>query len=1449
MKDQIKVVVNSEEGVVSEVLLVNGETAALQVQENVSYEFQSVTEGVAPDELLVKRNGDNLEVYADASSATPLVTIEGYYLLAAPVPLVGMAENGEYFSFVPQTGVAAELPWNLADGASSYQGLGYGAVGSPVPWWPILLAGVLLLGGAAVAASSSSSSSKGAAIIDPTDEDSVFATAKGKVDDAKDAVKDAEQALEDALADGKITDEEVAELEKAIEDAEEALKDAQNKIDELPDGDAKDDIQGKLDEEKGKLEGIDVPASNEDAFNEAEQAVEDAAKAVEDAEKALEDALADGTVTPEEVAELEDANDNAQSKLDAAEEAVDNLPEGSAKDELDERVEEEQGKLDAIEVPKVTQDYNDAVEAVEAAEAADAAAQKALEDAKKDGTITPEEVLILEAAKDAAQTAKDEAQQAVDGLPEESQADLQGRLDALENIEVPEVSEDYAEALAAVKEAEKAHDAAHKALEEAEKDGVITPEEVEFLNEARAEAEQLKEAAQEKVDALDDNGAKDGLQGRIDALENIDEAEVTGEYAYAEAAVAAAEQKYADAENALEEALADNTITPEEVTELEVARDLAKATKDAAQEKVDALQDGEAKDGLQGRLDELEAIEVPEVTPGYEDALAAVEAAEEAYANAQKTLADANEDGVITPEEKAELEGALSMAEAAKDAAQGKVDALPEGEAQENLQERLDELEGFDVPEVTQDYADALDALEAAKDAVAEAEEKLAAAESDEVITPEEKAELEEAYNNAEEKLSEAQDAINKVPAGDAKDGLQDQFNEIENIDVPEVTPEYTDAVGALEDAKEAVKDAEQALEDAKEDGKITEDEIAELEDAIKDAEQKLDDAQDKVDALPEGDAKDDIQGKLDEEKGKLEDIDVPASNEDAFNEAEQAVEDAAKAVEDAEKALEDAQEDGKITDEEVAELEKAIEDAEEALKDAQDKVNELPDGDAKDDIQGELDEEKGKLEGIEVPESNEEDFTAAEKAVEDAAKAVDEAEQTLEDALADGKITDDVIAELEDAVSKAEDALGEAQDKVDALPEGSAKDDIQDSLNDEKGRLEDVEVPTNNEAAFDDAEQAVADAEQAVKDAEQAIEDAIAGGKITDEEAEALEKEVDDANQAVADAQEKVNALPDGTSKDAIQNNLDGVAEDAEALDAPTSNEADFDEAEQAVAEAEQAVQDAQGALEEAIADNDVTAEEVAELERLRDAAQDALNNANDKVAALPEGEDKTGLEDRLEALENITVPEEGTYDQDLTDAEAAVSAAEQAVQDAQDALTAANNDAFITPEEVADLQAKYQAAEDALGAAQAAVDALPASDAKNDFQDRINALDNITVPEVSDNFDQGVADAEAAVSAAEQAVQDALIRSWKSFFRSDLQAKYQAAEDALGAAQAAVDALPASDAKNDFQDRINALDNITVPEVSDNFDQGVADAEAAVSAAEQAVQDALIRSWKSFF
>src|SRR5690625_4710979 len=181
MADQIKVLVHQEDGVVTEVLLTEGATEALQAQENVSYEFLNVESGVAPDELLVKRSGDDLEIFS-AGVETPIATIEGYFLLAAPVPLVGAAENGEFYPFVPESGATYDMAWNLEDGESSAQGLGMENTGSPVPWWPILLAGVLLLGGgAAVASRSSSSSSSG-----------------GDKPQGEDKVKEAEKALEDA---------------------------------------------------------------------------------------------------------------------------------------------------------------------------------------------------------------------------------------------------------------------------------------------------------------------------------------------------------------------------------------------------------------------------------------------------------------------------------------------------------------------------------------------------------------------------------------------------------------------------------------------------------------------------------------------------------------------------------------------------------------------------------------------------------------------------------------------------------------------------------------------------------------------------------------------------------------------------------------------------------------------------------------------------------------------------------------------------------------------------------------------------------------------------------------------------------------------------------------------------------------------------------------------------
>src|SRR5690554_1714387 len=391
-------------------------------------------------------------------------------------------------------------------------------------------------------------------------------------------------------------------------------------------------------------------------------------------------------------------------------------------------------------------------------------------------------------------------------------------------------------------------------------------------------------------------------------------------------------------------------------------------------------------------------------------------------------------------------------------------------------------------------------------------------------------------------------------------------------------------------------------------------------------------------------------------------------------------------------------------------------------------------------------------------------------------------------------------------------------------------------------------EVSDNCDQGVADAEAAVSAAEQAVQDAQDALTAANNDAFITPEEVADLQAKYQAAEDALGAAQAAVDALPASDAKNDFQDRIN-------ALDNITVPEVsdNFDQgiadAEAAMSAAELAVQDAQDALDAANDDDFITPEEVADLQAKYQAAEDEIGTAQDRVNALPASDAKNDFQDRIDALDNITVPEvSDNFDQAVTDAEAAVSAAELAVQDAQNALDAANDDGFITPEEVADLQAKYQAAEDALGAAQDAVNALPASDAKDGFQGRIDALENITVPSVSENYDDAVADAEAAVSAAELAVQDAQnalnAANDDDFITpeevAELQAKHDAAENALGAAQDAVDALPASDAKNDFQGRIDALDNITVPEVSDNFDQGIADAEAAVSAAEQAVQDA---------
>src|SRR5699024_1617500 len=96
MASEIKILVHSENEVLQEVTLIEGQTSALQAQDNVTYELRNLDTDAAPEELVAKRNGDNLELYTAPDAAAPIATIEGYFLLAAPSPLeIGRASCRE----------------------------------------------------------------------------------------------------------------------------------------------------------------------------------------------------------------------------------------------------------------------------------------------------------------------------------------------------------------------------------------------------------------------------------------------------------------------------------------------------------------------------------------------------------------------------------------------------------------------------------------------------------------------------------------------------------------------------------------------------------------------------------------------------------------------------------------------------------------------------------------------------------------------------------------------------------------------------------------------------------------------------------------------------------------------------------------------------------------------------------------------------------------------------------------------------------------------------------------------------------------------------------------------------------------------------------------------------------------------------------------------------------
>ncbi|MGW8054947.1 GA-like domain-containing protein, partial [Staphylococcus shinii] len=387
------------------------------------------------------------------------------------------------------------------------------------------------------------------------------------------------------------------------------------------------------------------------------------------------------------------------------------------------------------------------------------------------------------------------------------------------------------------------------------------------------------------------------------------------------------------------------------------------------------------KDELQTRLGEIDSVVAPEVndrdsngvldTEQLSEAAQAIEAVEKAKKAIDNKLAEITSDGLVNPNEKAELDKLSETLETAKVEASTKLNNVPDGTTgKDGLQTRLDQIGSVTAPEVndqdgngvldTDQLSEAAQAIMAVEEAKQAAANKLSEITADGLVNPSEKAELEKLIEALETAKADASTKLSSVPnATTGKDGLQTLLDQIDSVTIPEVndqdsngvldTEQLSEAEQAIVAVEEAKKAIDNKLTEITADGLVNPSEKAELDQLIEVLETAKAEVSAKLNNVPNGTTgKDTLQSLLDQ----IGSVTVPEVNDqdgngvldtDQLSEAAQAI----MAVEEAKKAaankLSEITSDNLVNPSEKAELEKLIEVLETAKAEASAKLNSVP--------------------------------------------------------------------------------------------------------------------------------------------------------------------------------------------------------------------------------------------------------------------------------------------------------------------------------------------------------------------------------------------------------------------------------------------------------------------------------------------------------------------------
>uniref|UniRef100_UPI003F57D6C9 GA-like domain-containing protein n=1 Tax=Staphylococcus xylosus TaxID=1288 RepID=UPI003F57D6C9 len=1160
-----------------------------------------------------------------------------------------------------------------------------------------------------------------------------------------------------------------------------------------------------------------------------------------------------------------------------------------------------------------------------------------------DGLVNPSEKVELDKLIEALDKAKTNATEKLSNVPEGTagKSDLQTRLDGISAVTSPEVNDkdgngildtvqltDAEQAIGAAEEAKRAVDSK---LTEITSDGLVNPREKGELDKLIEALDKAKENATEKLNNVPDGTiGKVDLQTRLDGIDSVTSPEVndkdsngvldTVQLTEAEQAIEAAEEAKRAVDNKLTEITSDGLVNPSEKAELDKLIEVLNDAKTNASEKLSNVPEGTTgKVDLQTRLDGISAITSPEVndkdgngvldTVQLTEADQAIETAEEAKRDVDSKLTEITRDGLINPSEKDELDKLIEALDKAKTNATEKLNNVPNGTTGKiDLQTRLDGIGTATSPEVndrdsngvldTVQLTEAQQAIEAAEEEKRAVDSKLTEITSDGLVNPSEKAELDVLIEALDKAKTNASEKLNNVPEGTTgKTDLQTRLDGIDSVTSPEVndkdgngvldTVQLTEAEQAIEAVEEAKRAVDNKLTEITSDGLVNPSEKVELDKLIEALDKAKTNATEKLSNVPEGTAgKSDLQTRLD---GISAVISPEVNDKDSngvkdtvqLSEAEQAIELAGQAKRAIDSKLTEITSDGLVNPSEKVELDKLIEALDKAKTNATEKLNNVPNGTTgKVDLQTRLDG----ISAVTSPEVNDRDsngvldtvqLTEAEQAIEAAEEAKRAVDNKLTEITRDGLINPNEKGELDKLIEALDKAKENATEKLNSVPEGTTgKTDLQTRLDgigtatspevndkDSNGVLDTVQLT--------EAEKAIEAAEEAKRDVDSKLTEITRDGLVNPSEKAELDVLIEALDKAKANATEKLNNVPDGTTgKVDLQTRLDGIstATSPEVNDKDSNGILDtvqLSEAQQAIEAAEEAKRAVDSKLTEITGDGLVNPREKAELDKLIEALDKAKTNATEKLSNVPEGTTgKLDLQTRLDGIRAVTSPEVNDRDSNglldtvqLTEAQQAIEAAEEAKRAVDNKLTEITRDGLINPSEKGELDKLIEALDKAKENATEKLNNVPeGTTGKIDLQTRLDGIRAVTSPEVNDRDSNGVLDtvqlteAQQAIEAAEEAkravdnklteiTSDGLINPSE---KGELDKLIEALDKAKTNASEKLNNVPeGTTGKVDLQTRLDGISAVTSPEVNDKDSNGILDT-VQLTEADQAIETA---------